>query len=77
MAETEAPGLNKARSVPWKSYLSRLWTLRTLSSPKETSAPAERPEASATTSPTGNWRSARVLSISRPTAPVAPTTATL
>ena len=34
-------------------------------------------EASATTSSAGNRRSARMLSISRPTLPVAPTTATL
>ena len=34
-------------------------------------------EASATTSSAGNWRSARISSISRPTLPVAPTTATL
>ena len=39
--------------------------------------PMERFEASATTSSTGNWRSARMSSISRPTLPVAPTTATL
>src|SRR5215210_5235906 len=36
-----------------------------------------RREASATTSSAGNPRSARMLSISRPTLPVAPTTATL
>ena len=34
-------------------------------------------EASATTSSAGKRRSARMLSISRPTLPVAPTTATL
>ena len=39
--------------------------------------PVDRPEASAATSSTGNRRSASVFSISRPTAPVAPTTATL
>ena len=46
-------------------------------SPNETSVPIERVEASATTSYTGKRRSARISSISRPTLPVAPTTATL
>ena len=64
-------------SVPRKSNVSRFWTLSVPFSPKETSWPAERPEASATTSLTGKSRSARVFRISRPTAPVAPTTATL
>ena len=36
----------------------------------------KREEASAMTSEAGNLRSARMLSISRPTLPVAPTTAT-
>jgi hypothetical protein len=76
MAETEAPGENRPRSVPWKSKVSRLRTLSTCFSPKEICCPAERGEARATTSLTGNWRSARVFSISRPTLPVAPTTAT-
>ena len=39
--------------------------------------PMERLEASGTTSLTGKRRSARISSISRPTLPVAPTTATL
>jgi hypothetical protein len=63
--------------VPVKSKVSRLRTVSTWSSPKETRCPAERAEASATTSPTGKLRSDSVFSISRPTAPVAPTTATL
>src|ERR1043165_2225323 len=46
-------------------------------SPNETSVPTERVDASATTSLKGNWRWTRTLSISRPTLPVAPTTATL
>ena len=46
-------------------------------SPKLTSVPRLRREASATTSSAGNARSARIFSISRPTLPVAPTTATL
>ena len=77
MAETEAPGLNSPMSQPAKSNVSRFLTLSTCFSPNETSVPVERPEATAATSSTGNWRSASVFSISRPTAPVAPTTATL
>src|SRR5690606_23077484 len=46
-------------------------------SPKATVPPAERSLASATISLTGNPRSARIESIASPTAPVAPTTATL
>ena len=42
-----------------------------------TSVPADRSDASAITSSAGNSRSARMFSISRPTLPVAPTTATL
>jgi hypothetical protein len=75
-AETEAPGENRPISTPLKSNLSRLWTFSTCLSPKDTSCPAERPEARAMTSLTGKARSASVLSISRPTLPVAPTTAT-
>src|SRR5689334_2292441 len=39
-------------------------------------SPVERAEATAASSSSGNWRSARILRISRPTLPVAPTTAT-
>ncbi|CCF21520.1 protein of unknown function [Pseudorhizobium banfieldiae] len=46
-------------------------------SPKETSVPCDRAEASATTSSAGKPRSDKMLSISRPTLPVAPTTAIL
>jgi hypothetical protein len=45
-------------------------------SPKSISVPCERDEASAAISSIGNSRSARMLSISRPTLPVAPTTTT-
>src|SRR5260221_12616193 len=76
-ADTLAPGENKAMSTPLKSNLSRSCTLRTSSSPNDTSPPAERSEATAQTSDTGNARSARMLNISWPTTPVAPTTATL
>src|SRR6516165_7071322 len=76
-AETWAPGEERTMSIPRKSYVSRLWILRTSSSPKETSLPIERDEANATTSSAGKLRSASVVSISLPTLPVAPTTATL
>ena len=76
-AETAAPGLNSPMSQPAKSNVSRLRTLSTVLSPNEISLPAERGEARATSSPTGKSRCASVLMISRPTAPVAPTTATL
>ena len=77
MAETEAPGENRPISQPVKSNVSRFCTVRTLSSPKETCWPAERGDARAAISRTGKFRSARVFRISRPTAPVAPATATL
>ncbi len=44
--------------------------------PKEIVRPADLAEASGTSSSTGNARSSRMRSISVPTAPVAPTTAT-
>ena len=77
IAETPAPGLNRPRSKPAKSKLSSDCTRSTCFSPNEISRPAERAEASATMRSTGKPRSASVLMISRPTAPVAPTTATL
>ena len=76
-ALTDAPGLNKPRSHPAKSNVSRFRTFSTCLSPKLISCPTERADASATISPTGKSRSASVLMISRPTAPVAPATATL
>ena len=77
MADAAAPGLNRPMSQPWKSNLSSDCTLSTALSPNDTSCPAERPDATAAISSTGKRRSASVLRISRPTAPVAPTTATL
>ena len=77
IADTAAPGLNRPMSQPAKSKLSSAWILSTRLSPNEMSCPTDRPEASATMSSTGKLRSASVFSISRPTAPVAPTTATL
>ena len=76
-AETAAPGENSPIFQPRKSKVSRLRTVSTFFSPNDTSCPVDRPDASAATSSAGNFRSASVFSISRPTAPVAPTTATL
>ena len=75
-AEIFEPGEDSTMSMPLKSKLSRSCTLRTSSSPNETSLPIERDEASATMSSAGNSRSAMIDNISRPTLPVAPTTAT-
>ena len=77
-AETEAPGENRPMSQPRKSKVSRFCTFSTCFSPNETSWPgrAAGRDARPPRRP-GNFRSARVFSISRPTAPVAPTTATL
>src|SRR3546814_434294 len=74
--ETAPPAENSAMSTPAGSKLARSWT-STSSSPKATYPPADRSLASATISPTGNPRSASTDSITSPTAPVAPTTATL
>src|SRR5688572_18122423 len=63
-------------SVSEKSKVSSALTLSVLS-PKDTSVPCDRRDASATTSLTGKPRSSSIVSISRPTLPVAPTTATL
>ena len=77
MADTSAPGLNNPMSQPVKSNRSSAWIFSTFLSPNEISCPTERPEARAATSVTGKFRSARIFRSSRPTAPVAPTTATL
>src|SRR5579883_1771906 len=74
--ETAPPADIRQMSVSEKSWFSRLRHFSVLS-PKEMSVPTERDEASATTSETGKRRSARTSNISRPTLPVAPTTATL
>ena len=75
-AETLAPAEDSTMSMPLKLKVSRRWTFSTSSSPNETSPPAERCDARATTSSTGKLRSDSVCNISRPTLPVAPTTAT-
>ena len=74
--ETVPPADIRQISVPLKSKFSSDLHFKILS-PKETSVPIERGDASATTSSAGNRRSARISSISRPTFPVAPTTASL
>jgi hypothetical protein len=75
--EASEPAANKAMSQPAKSKCSMLRTLSSLPlSPKSIMSPVERREATAATSSAGNSRSARMLSISRPTLPVAPTTTT-
>ena len=74
--ETVPPADIRQISVPLKSKFSSDLHFKILS-PKETSVPIERGDASATTSSAGNRRSARISSISRPTFPVAPTTAIL
>src|SRR5207237_1121449 len=56
-----------------KSKCSRFLTLSSSPlSPKSITAPVERADATAATSSSGNWRSARMFRISRPTLPVAP-----
>src|SRR5690606_38467528 len=74
--ETSPPAANSAMSTPAGSNADSSWT-RSSSSPKSTLPPAERPLARAITSEAGNRRAARIDSIASPTAPVAPTTATL
>ena len=63
-AETLAPGDDSTMSMPLKSNLARSWTFSTWFSPNEVWRPTERDEASATTSSTGKFRSARICSIS-------------
>ena len=74
--ETAPPADIRQMSTSEKSKWSSAFTFRVLS-PNEASTPWLLREASATTSSAGNARSAKIESISRPTLPVAPTTATL
>jgi cytoskeletal protein RodZ len=72
---TELPHELRATSTPRSA--SSESTPTSCSSPRNRSlAPAERSEASRTSSSTGKDRSSRMRTILRPTAPVAPTTAT-
>ena len=76
-AEILAPAEESTMSVPAKSKASSDCTVSTDFSPNDTWRPTDRSDASATISSAGKSRSASVCSISRPTFPVAPTTATL
>src|SRR5580693_9961951 len=76
-ADTLAPGELNTMSMPLKSNFARSWTFSTDLSPNDVCLPTERAEANATTSSAGKFLSARICNISRPTLPVAPTTATL
>ncbi len=68
-----APPAEKiARSKPWIVSSDSGWTTR----PPSSSRPAERSDANGTISRAGNARSRRSRSITVPTCPVAPTTAT-
>src|SRR6185437_27651 len=69
------PALNSAISIPLKE--SFVNSVTAISCPLNVSfLPTDRAEASNVSLPTGKWRFSRVLIISTPTAPVAPTTAT-
>ena len=70
------PTANSAISIPLKSKVSKSLVFRTLS-PNEHSVPKDLLLAKAVSSSTGNRRSAKILSISLPTLPVAPQTAML
>jgi hypothetical protein len=64
-----------AMSQPAQSKFSIFWTFSILSvSPYSISMPWLRDDASTATSSAGNSRSARMLTTSRPTLPVAPAT---
>ena len=76
-ADTLAPGELNTMSMPLKSNFARSWIFRIDLSPNDICLPTERAEANATTSSAGKSLSARICNISRPTLPVAPTTATL
>src|SRR4249919_270661 len=74
--EMDPPAEKSAMSTPAGSNVARSCTT-TSRLPNFTLPPADRALASATTSPTGNLRSANTDNMTSPTAPVAPTTATL
>src|SRR5512143_3468992 len=71
----EAPAEKRATWTPLKESLVSFSTL-TGFPPNSNSLPTERSEANNLMEPTGNFRCSRVLIISKPTAPVAPATAT-
>ena len=70
--EVEPPAEKSARSKPWIDSSLRPRTTR----PSSSSRPTERSEANGTISLAGKPRSRSSASISVPTWPVAPTTAT-
>ena len=76
--ETDAPAEKSAMSTPAKDSGPSVWTSTCPPGlpAKGSFCPALRALASATSQSTGNFRCSRTRSISRPTAPVAPTTAT-
>ena len=75
-SETAPPAENRAMSTP--SNASGLASTTSWVAPAtETVEPADRPEAMSRSSPSGKSRSRRTWIIVRPTAPVAPTTATV
>ena len=69
------PAENRAISIPVGSAAERSST-STSPHPVVTFEPADRSDAMSRSDPTGNRRRSRVAIISRPTTPVAPTTAT-
>ncbi len=73
--EIDPPALISTMSTVEKSKVSRSSHLR-IWLPNETSTPMDLREAMACIFSTGNFTSSRMLNISRPTLPVAPTTAT-
>ncbi|MCY1457039.1 hypothetical protein D9M71_742980 [compost metagenome] len=73
--DTPPPALISTRSTLEKSNCSMSSHLMVLS-PKETSTPLDFREAIACIFSTGKFTSSRMARISRPTLPVAPTTAT-
>ena len=72
--DTVPPADIRQKSTLEKSKVARSLHLSVVS-PNDTSTPTDRREASACSSRTGNVRSLKIDSISRPTLPVAPTTA--
>ena len=71
--EVAPPAENSAMSKPWIDSSSKPWTT---GGRRRAPCPTERAEAKGTTSRAGNCRSRSSASISVPTCPVAPTTAT-
>ena len=75
--EMSAPAEKRAMSTPSNASPARLADLDGSGRRSTIVRPADRPDASRRSSPTGNSRSMRTWIIVRPTTPVAPTTATV